>query len=110
MIPPIPTEPVSPKPMARPCSPAPGRQLAGGQAASAHTVRRVAIDLDRLQVADRSSTMPPSVVLWPAPLWPPLADRELEPVVAGEVDGQGRVRRVRWTDDQGWPSVAGAET
>jgi hypothetical protein len=33
--------------------------------------------------------MPPSVVLWPARLWPPPADGQLQPAVAGQVDHLG---------------------
>ena len=46
---------------------------------SAQRRPRVGVDLERLQ-SRRSMTMPPSVVLWPAPLWPPLRTASSVPV------------------------------
>ena len=79
VIPPIPTEPVSPKPVARPCSPTAVEYSAAVRPVSAQAVRP-STSMSSAFMSRRSRTMPPSVVLWPAPLWPPLRTASSRPV------------------------------
>ena len=71
VMPPMPTEPVSPKPVARPCSPAAFVYSPAVSPVSAHAVRPSA-SMSSAFIADRSRTMPPSETPKPGPLWPPL--------------------------------------
>ena len=53
----------------------------------------------------RSRTMPPSVALWPAPLWPPLRTASSSAGLAGERDDRGDVVGVGDPDDDRRPAV-----
>ena len=79
VIPPIPTEPVSPNPVARPCSAAAAVYSAAASPVSAHAVRP-STSMFSARMSPRSRTMPPSEVLCPAPLWPPLRTASSSPV------------------------------
>src|SRR5829696_3929519 len=71
VIPPIPTEPVSPKPVASPWAAAAVVYSPAVRPVSAHAVR-LSASISSARICARSSTIPPSDTPWPAPLWPPL--------------------------------------
>ena len=92
VIPPMPTEPVSPKPIARPCSPtAWSTTSAAVRPVSAQAVRVAGSIVSALHVAQVDTT-PPSVVLWPALSWPPLRTTSSRPVSRAKRDHAGHVR------------------
>jgi len=64
-MPPIPTEPVSPKPIPRPCLLVSLVSSSAVRPGLAQTVRSLTSSSIAF-ICDRSSTIPPSVVLWPA--------------------------------------------
>ena len=79
VMPPMPTEPVSPKPTATPFSAAalvssPAVRPVCAQTVPASRSKSAAF------MSCRSSTMPPSVTLWPAPEWPPLRTASSSPL------------------------------
>ena len=79
VMPPIPTERVSPKPVASPCSPAATVNAPAVRPAPAQAVRPAASSSNE-RSAERSITMPPSETPWPAGLWPPLRTASSDPV------------------------------
>ena len=79
VMPPMPTEPVSPKPVASPWAAAAVEYAAAVIPVCAHAVRP-ATSMSIARMSERSSTTPPSVVPWPAPLWPPLRTASSTPV------------------------------
>src|SRR5829696_6478216 len=79
VIPPIPTEPVSPKPVASPWAAAAVVYSPAVRPVSAHAVR-LSASISSARICARSSTIPPSDTPWPAPLWPPLRTASSAPV------------------------------
>ncbi len=67
----MPTEPVSPKPVARPCSPTAAVYSPAVMPVWAHAVR-FSVSISSAFISRRSSTMAPSPPLSPAVLCPPL--------------------------------------
>ena len=78
VMPPMPTEPVSPKPTASPCCAAAVVNSPALRPVSAQAVRLAASICSAFMFL-RSRTMPPSLALWPAPLWPPLRTASSSP-------------------------------
>jgi hypothetical protein len=74
-----PTEPVSPNPVASPCAPAAAVYWPAVRPVCAHAVRASG-SMSRPRIADRSSTMPPSLALCPARLCPPLRTASSSPL------------------------------
>ena len=70
VIPPMPTEPVSPKPVASPISAAAVVYAPVVSPLPAQAVL-AASSISRPSRSRTSMTMPPSIVPWAAPLWPP---------------------------------------
>ena len=91
MIPPIPTEPVSPNPMARPCSPAAVEYSAAVRPVSAHAVRAVDVDVERLHVAQVEDDAAVGHAVAGAAV-AAAADGELEAGLARERDDASRRR------------------
>ena len=78
VMPPRPTDPVSPKPVANPWAAVAAVYSPAVRPAPAHAVRRRA-SMSRLFRPARSSTIPPSVVPCPAGLCPPLRTASSSP-------------------------------
>ena len=76
-----------------------GRVLAGGQAGLGPGGPAGDVDVEAVR-SRRSRTMPPSVVLWPAPLWPPLRTASSRPVSRASATTRGDVGRVGDPDDR----------
>jgi hypothetical protein len=79
VIPLMPTDPVSPKPVASPCSAAAAVYAPAVRPAPAHAVR-CSTSISSEFSSATSSTIPPSDTPWPAPLWPPLRTASSAPV------------------------------
>ena len=99
VMPPIPTEPVSPKPVASPCSPAATVYAPAVRPAPAQAVRPAASSSNE-RSAERSITMPPSQTPWPAGLWPPLRTASSAPVSRACGDDPGDVVGARDAGDE----------
>ena len=82
VMPPIPTEPVSPKPVASPCSPAATRVLAGGEARARPGRAPGGVQLERAQrrEVDHDAAVGDAVARGAVAA---AADRELGPGLAG---------------------------
>lgn len=84
VIPPIPTDPVSPKPVASWCSAAATEYSPAVRPVSAQAVPP-STSISSAFIAERSRTMPPSEPLCPALLWPPLRTASSLPASAASL-------------------------
>ena len=100
----MPTEPVSPKPIARPCAAAASVTSRAVRPVSAHAVR-CSGSISMAFMSRRSITIPPSVTPWPRPLWPPLRTASSMPVSRARFDHVLHVGRIRHPDDDGRPAI-----
>ena len=104
MIPPIPTEPVSPKPIARPCSAAAVVTSAGGQAGLGPGRPGLGVDVETLHVAEveHDPAVGRAVALRAVAAGP---DREIQPGLARQGDDLLDVVDARDADDDGRAAI-----
>ena len=104
VIPPIPTEPASPKPVASPCAPAAAVYALAVRPVSAHAVRRSRVDLQRAQVGEveHDAAVADAVSRRAVAA---AAHGQLEAPLAGVRDDTRGVRRVGDPGDHGGAAV-----
>ena len=94
----MPTEPVSPNPVASPWAATAFEYSAAVRPVSAHAVRP-STSISSARISRRSRTIPPSVMLWPGGAVAAAPDGQLETRLAGERDDASDVVRAGDADD-----------